>query len=56
MYSRLYAEYDSLSGNTMAIHPVMECGLLGSSHVCCLLIRLVVVSLDNTIHLVLLEM
>jgi len=39
----------------MVIHPVLESGLLCSGRICCWLFRLVILSFDDTVHLLLLE-
>ena len=55
LYPQFHPKQDSRSGNTMAIHPVFDSGLLCSRHVCCWLFWLVIVSFDDTMHLLLFE-
>ena len=55
LYPRFHAQQYSRSGNTMAIHPVFESGLLCSGRVRYWLFQLVNISFDHIIHLLLLE-
>jgi len=51
----LHAQQNGWSGNTMAIHAVIESGLLSDSHICWWLFQLVIVSFHDTLHLHLLK-
>jgi hypothetical protein len=55
MYPLFHAKQDSLSGNTMPIHLVFESGHLCNSRFGCRPFWLVMVFVDNTIDMLLLE-